>query len=447
MESDGRSGGLTLFCNKVSEIVINFMTENFIDMVFMSGNLVSWRLTGFYGEPSWEQRHRSWRYLRDLKGETDSAWLVMGDFNEILHASEKEGGNPRPRAMIQAFSDCLHDCGLKDVEYTGDKYTWRRGEIRERLDRAVCNEAWMEKFPLAMLFHEQHVHSDHRPIWIDTEHFDGELLRKRSGGLRFEAKWLQEETVEEIVKSAWERAKLAGIGPSLADRTRAVHADLHAWDRNTLKGPKKRISKLKRELEKLKAGPLNSDTRSRQKEVQVLLENILDQEELYWLQRGRANWLLHGDRNTAFFHKAAMARKKRNQIKKLMDDNGTWHQGSDELKQLISGYFINLFSSEVQSPDLNVLSRVHPRVTQEMNTALLATYTAEEVRKALFDIGDFKAPGPDGLHSVFYKRFWPMLGEDLVEEVLRAINTCNMPKGWNDTTIVMIDLKKDINNI
>ena len=31
-----------------------------------------------------------------------------------------------------------------------------------------------------------------------------------------------------------------------------------------------------------------------------------------------------------------------------------------------------------------------------------------------------------------------MLGEDLIEEVLKAINTCTIPNGWNDTAIVMI---------
>ena len=31
-----------------------------------------------------------------------------------------------------------------------------------------------------------------------------------------------------------------------------------------------------------------------------------------------------------------------------------------------------------------------------------------------------------------------MLGEDLIEEVLTAINTCTIPQGWNDTAIVLI---------
>jgi ribonuclease HI len=60
------------------------------------------------------------------------------------------------------------------------------------------------------------------------------------------------------------------------------------------------------------------------------------------------------------------------------------------------------------------------------------------VRKALFSIGDLKAPGPDGLHAVFYKRFWDMLGEDLADEVLTALNSAMVPNGWNETTIVLI---------
>ena len=225
---------------------------------------------------------------------------------------------------------------------------------------------------------------------------------------QFEAKWLKEDTVEEIVKTAWEKAKLAGIGPSLAARTRAVHDDLHSWDRITLKGPKRRISKLKKELEKLRRGPMNAESRSRQKEVLVLIENLLDQEEIFWLQRGRANWLMNGDCNTAFFHNAATARKKRNNIKKLLDDTGVWRQGA-ELKNHIRSYFSNLFTSEVGQPNMEVLSLVRKRVSDKMNNALLAPYMGDDVRKALFDIGDLKAQGPDGLHAIFYKIFWSML--------------------------------------
>jgi hypothetical protein len=40
---------------------------------------------------------------------------------------------------MQVFQDALMDCGLEDIDFLGDKYTWNSGIIRERLDRAVAN--------------------------------------------------------------------------------------------------------------------------------------------------------------------------------------------------------------------------------------------------------------------------------------------------------------------
>ena len=45
-----------------------------------------------------------------------------------------------------------------------------------------------------------------------------------------------------------------------------------------------------------------------------------------------------------------------------------------------------------------------PRVTQEMNDALLAPFSDDEVWVALGSIGDLKAPGADGMPSVFCKK-------------------------------------------
>lgn len=74
------------------------------------------------------------------------------------------------------------------------------------------------------------------------------------------------------------------------------------------------------------------------------------------------------------------------------------------MSSLIDSYFLSLFTAEVHVPSYDVLNKVQPKVSAYMNDALLAPYTAEEVKKALFSIGDFKALGPDGLHAIFYKK-------------------------------------------
>ena len=113
-----------------------------------------------------------------------------------------------------------------------------------------------------------------------------------------------------------------------------------------LKGPNKRIDKLKSELEALRQGPMTDFALTRQQEILNLLENLFEQEEITWLQRGRANWLRQGDRNTKNFHHFASQRKKRNMIKRLINDNGDVIEGNVDLSNFIGGYFGGLFTSD-----------------------------------------------------------------------------------------------------
>ena len=78
------------------------------------------------------------------------------------------------------------------------------------------------------------------------------------------------------------------------------------------------------------------------------------------------------------------------------------------------------------------------KVIEKMNEMLLAPYTHDDVRKAVHSIGDLKAPGPDGLHAIFFKKFWHIIGDEISQEVLFAINTRQIPAEWNDTSIVLI---------
>ena len=137
-----------------------------------------------------------------------------------------------------------------------------------------------------------------------------------------------------------------------------MHEELHKWDRDVLKAPGKRISDLKKELERLKRGPMTEANTESQKEIMVRLELMLEQEEIHWFQRARANWLRQGDRNTSFFHNFATKRRKKNTIKGLMDENGQRQENEVAMRNIIQNYFENLFTSEVGDPDPSVLADV-----------------------------------------------------------------------------------------
>jgi hypothetical protein len=113
-------------------------------------------------------------------------------------------------------------------------------------------------------------------------------------------------------------------------------------------------------------------------------------------------------------------------------------EGKNDLKPLVLNYFTDLFTSEVQDTDPSILERIQPRVTDLMNENLDAPFTAEDVRRAAFSIGNYKAPGPDGPHAIFYKQSWNICGEDITQDILQVMNYRQIPDGWNDTTVVLI---------
>ena len=94
--------------------------------------------------------------IKYLKETSSLPWLTIGDFNEIIGTSEKEGGSDRPRQQMTNFIETINACGLRDLGYNGPKFTWNyeRADgvrIRERLDRALTTPEWTSLFPLAKL--------------------------------------------------------------------------------------------------------------------------------------------------------------------------------------------------------------------------------------------------------------------------------------------------------
>ncbi|XP_051218974.1 uncharacterized protein [Lolium perenne] len=255
--------------------------------------------------------------------------------------------------------------------------------------------------------------------------------------MKFEAKWFKEDSFREVVETAWASAGSAVGNANVLAKLAHMHASLHAWDKEILQKPKRRLKNAQRKLERALTGPLSEENETIAKEQSALIELLLEQDEVHWMQRSRANWLQQGDRNTAFFHQFATARRKKNMIKKLKHNN-IWVEGNADLKPIVKDYFSNLFSSEVQAVDPELLDKIHPKVTDIMNESLIAPFSADDVKKAAFSIGDLKAPGPDGLHAIFYKRFWSICGAEITSEILQALNTGEIPDGWNDTTVVLI---------
>ena len=130
----------------------------------------------FYGHLDMSKRQSSWQLIETLHAQCGMPWVVYGDFNEILHPNGKLGWRERDANQIRNFRDVLSRCGLVDLGFVGQKYTWcngRHGEHRTllRLDRMVANEAWIQLFPEAKVFHNSMSALDHCLLALSLNKF------------------------------------------------------------------------------------------------------------------------------------------------------------------------------------------------------------------------------------------------------------------------------------
>lgn len=114
-----------------------------------------WFACGIYGWADRANKYKTWDLMRKIRDEVRGPMVVFGDFNEILNSEEKEGGGARQDRDMQAFHDCLDDCGFRDLGFKGSTFTWIRGNgpstmIKERLDRFFACSEWQTMFQSMM---------------------------------------------------------------------------------------------------------------------------------------------------------------------------------------------------------------------------------------------------------------------------------------------------------
>jgi hypothetical protein len=153
--------------------------------------------------------------------------------------------------------------------------------------------------------------------------------------------------------------------------------------------------------------------------------------------------LAAGDRNTKFFHQRAKQRKGRNLIKGVMDSNGIWWENEAHMGNVAIDYFNDIFSANPSMEMDDTIHVVDCVVNEDMNQQLLSPFTALEIRQAAFQMHPSKASGPDGMSSFFFKKFWHIIGEDVITTILAILNSGHMLRKINHTHIVLIPKKKN----
>lgn len=110
------------------------------------------------------------------------------------------------------------------------------------------------------------------------------------------------------------------------------------------------------------------------------------------------------------------------------------------MSNIFKNYFTDLFTSS--RPSVEAIAHVNQSIINCMSSKMAddldTPFTKDDVKKALFEMKPWKAPGPDGFHAGFFKNQLDLLGNHISKVFLGILNQGQSYGCLNHTNIVLI---------
>ncbi|XP_048605758.1 uncharacterized protein LOC106359240 [Brassica napus] len=391
VEPVGKGGGLAVLWKKSCKVEVLQANRRVIDLK------IQWQekmffLTCVYGEPIKGKRGDVWERITRTGTTRNGAWVMTGDFNELIDPSEKIDGAARSAEEGKDFRQMLHACGLWNIKHVSYQFSWAGTRNNENV---------------------------------------------QSSGFQVRPALDKRESFITAVSQSWKRHSAGQAG--LLRKISQCRKDISIWKRAAKPNSALRIHELHSKIDEATRSCFNKG------EELSLLRSELNEEyhnkEIFWMQKSRLNWLRSGDRNTKFFHAVTKNRRAQNRILSLIDDDDKEWFAEEDLGRLADSHFKLLYSSEDVGITLEDWNSIPAIVTEEQNAQLMAQISREEVREAVFDINPHKCPGPDGMNGFFFHQFWDTMGDDLTSMAQEFLRTGKLEEGINKTNICLVPKK------
>lgn len=197
------------------------------------------------------------------------------------------------------------------------------------------------------------------------------------------------------------------------------------------------IQKLKQEIEEMQ----NLDGHrvwGHWHDLKAQLDRAYNEEELYWSQKRRVQWLQEGDRNTSFFHASFMRRRKGNMIVQLEKKGRGECNSKEEVLEEVSKFYETLFTSEDMGSWESKVDGIDSTITKHINSRLIRPVEHNEIKIALFSMNPNKAPGMNGMTPLFFQSFWHIVGQDICLAINSFFTSSFMLRAFNHTLLSFI---------
>ncbi|GKE63736.1 putative RNA-directed DNA polymerase, eukaryota, reverse transcriptase zinc-binding domain protein [Tanacetum coccineum] len=365
------------------------------------------------------------------------AWALLGDFNSSIFIEDTYYGSSKINISMREFNDCVESVEILDVNCTGLHYTWNQkpnGDygILKKIDRVMANLGFAGDFPGSYAVFQSYRISDHAPavLKIRKISYDKPKPFKFFNFLSYKPEFLQ------VVKDQWGTNVNGHNMFRLVKQLRGLKKPLHAQG-----NIHERVNRLRHELDEVqKELDINPSSCSLRDEEAAYLnaftQATLD-EKRYLKQKAKIEWLRVGDTNSGYFHRSGKAKVSLSRIDCVTGHDNVLYEGKDVPSIFVDHYKVFL-GSEDSVANMNGDGLFMNKIHTDKALFMVSQVTNDEIKGAIFNIENDKAPGPDGFTSMFFKKAWDIMGEDVCNAVNDFFSNRQILQEINHTIIALL---------
>ena len=250
----------------------------------------------------------------------------------------------------------------------------------------------------------------------------------------------------EIVKVSWQTPIAGNSMVSLHKKLKRLKQVLRDFNKAQFAGLPEKVKEKRNELEVVQISNLSNKSSvemlDKERVLSKELHEMMIQEESFYRQKSRIQWLNERDLNTRFFHSMASLRKKQNTIMALMDSEGNKLTSYAQISQEAVSYFQKMLGKvdeNVSGCTTTFLTELFSDcLSNEANSNMVRPVTPEEVSEAMFSIDGGKAPSLNGYTAHFFKVSWDIVGKEVTTTVLQFFSTNEIILAFNSTIVALV---------
>ncbi|XP_056698437.1 uncharacterized protein [Spinacia oleracea] len=347
--------------------------------VSTKNGLFSANFTAVYGVHTVDTRRPMWREITNFNSTVSCPWLVMGDFNAVLLATDRVNGNAVTEGETKYFDSCMDSAGLAELKSYG------------RI-------------------------SDHSPLVMSCNI----QLGGGSRPFKFFNYMADHAQFLDVLRKGWDvSCPRSGSMLKVWTKLKAVKQGLKELHHKDFAKLDERIGGLRDDLcqilTQLASCPTDSAVQQSERECSETLKKFLHIQESAYRQKAIIQWFQVGDSNSKFFFSAIKERLAKNSIDILYDDTGKKLSTTQEIQEEVSSFYKNLIgtaASSLTGVDVGVV-RKGKKLSAANAEMLVVPISDTEIDAAIKGIDINKALGLDGFNSLFFLKAWGIVKADV----------------------------------